>query len=62
MYRESTRILIIKCWKLGGITMKKTILILTLVAVSSYTSLASAITYDSSKEIIERIQLETKHK
>ena len=42
--------------------MKKTILILTLVAVSSYTSLASAITYDSSKEIIERIQAETRHK
>lgn len=42
--------------------MKKTVLILTLVTVASYTSLASAVTYDSSKEIIERTQLEMKHK
>ena len=42
--------------------MKKTILILTLVAVASYTSLASAVTYDSPKEISDRIQWEIKHK
>ncbi len=41
--------------------MKKAILILTLVTAVSYTALASAVTYDSSKEIIERTQLETKH-
>ena len=42
--------------------MKKTILILTLAVAVSYTALADAVTYDSSKEIIERIQLEMRHK
>ena len=41
--------------------MKKTILILTLVVTASYTSLANAVTYDSSKEIIERTQAEMRH-
>ena len=42
--------------------MKKTILILTMAMAVSYTALADAVTYDSSKEIIERIQLEMRHK
>ena len=42
--------------------MKKTILILTLALTASYTALADAVTYDSAKEIIERIQFETRHK
>ncbi|WP_435308471.1 hypothetical protein [Sebaldella termitidis] len=42
--------------------MKKTFLILTLTLAASYTALAEAVTYDSSKEIIERIQLEMRHK
>ena len=42
--------------------MKKTILILTLAVATSYTALADAVTYDSSKEIIDRIQLEMRHK
>ena len=42
--------------------MKKIILILTLAMAASYTALADAVTYDSSKEIIERIQLEMRHK
>ena len=42
--------------------MKKTFLILTLTLAVSYTALAEAVTYDSSKEIIERIQLEMRHK
>ena len=42
--------------------MKKTILILTLAVAASYTALADAVTYDSSKEIIDRIQLEMRHK
>ena len=42
--------------------MKKIILILTLAMAVSYTALADAVTYDSSKEIIERIQLEMRHK
>ena len=41
--------------------MKKAILILPLVTAVTYTALARAATYDSSKEIIERTQLETKH-
>ena len=41
--------------------MKKTILILTLVVTVSYTSLANAVTYDSSKEIIERMQADMRH-
>ena len=42
--------------------MKKTILILTLVVTASYTSLANAVTYDSSKEIIARTQTDIKQK
>ena len=42
--------------------MKKTILILTLALTASYTALADAVTYDSAKEIIERVQFETRHK
>ena len=42
--------------------MKKTLLILTLTLASSYTALAEAVTYDSSKEIIERTQFEMRHK
>ena len=41
--------------------MKKTILILTLVVTAAYTALASAVTYDSSKEIIARTQAEMRH-
>ena len=41
--------------------MKKTILILTLVTAVSYTALANAVTYDSSKEIIAGIQAEMRH-
>ena len=36
--------------------MKKTILILTLVVTASYTALANAVTYYSSKEIISITQ------
>ena len=41
--------------------MKKTILILTLVVTASYTALANAVTYDSSKEIIARTQADMRH-
>ena len=41
--------------------MKKTILILTLVVIASYSPLAEAVTYDSSKEIIKQLQRDTKH-
>ena len=42
--------------------MKKSIIILTLTLAVTFTALAEAVTYDSSKEIIERIQLEMRHK
>mgnify|MGYP000240462695 FL=1 len=42
--------------------MKKTISILALTLGVSFTALADAVSYDSSKEIIDRIQLEMKHK
>ena len=42
--------------------MKKTTIILALITAVSYMSLADAITYDTPKEIIERIQLESRHK
>ena len=41
--------------------MKKTLLILTLTLAASYTALASAVTYDSSKEIIAGTQAEMRH-
>ena len=42
--------------------MKKTLLILALTLAVSFTALADAVSYDSSKEIIDRIQLEMRHK
>ena len=42
--------------------MKKTISILALTLAVSFTALADAVSYESSKEIIDRIQLEMKHK
>ena len=42
--------------------MKKSILILTLTLAVSFTALAQAVTYDSSEEIINRIQAEMRHK
>ena len=42
--------------------MKKILLIPALTLAVSFTVLADAVSYDSSKEIIDRIQLEMKHK
>ncbi len=42
--------------------MKKASFILTLAIITSFASFANAITYDTSEEIIARIQLEMKHK
>lgn len=41
--------------------MKKAAIILTLAVMTSFTALADAITYDTSEEIIARIQWEVKH-
>ena len=42
--------------------MKRAAVILTLAVITSFASLANAITYDTSEEIIARIQLEMRHK
>ena len=42
--------------------MKKAAVILTLAIITSFATFANAITYDTSEEIISRIQFEMRHK
>ena len=47
---------------LGGNNMKKLILVSALFALTTFSVMADAITYDTPEEIIGRIQMEMKHK
>ena len=47
---------------LGGNIMKKFILFSVLFTLTTFSAMADAVTYDTSEEIIGRIQMEMKHK